>query len=94
MLPRLYRLIALLSCLGKRLERIVAKKLKNIALRLQLISFLHFGVIARGSPVNAAATLTHDIEKSFQKQEILTSLAFDIKVAFDKVIDYHLIQKL
>lgn len=94
MLPRLYQLIAFLSCLGKGLERIVAKKLNNIALKLQLISPLHFGAIARRSAVDAAATLTHDIEKSFQKQKILTVLTFNIKGVFDRVTNYHLIQRL
>ncbi len=42
----------------------------------------------------AAATLTHDIEKSFQKQEILIALAFDIKGAFDRIMDYRFIQRL
>lgn len=93
-LPRSYRLIALLSCLGKALERLVAKRLNNIALELYLISSLHFGAIARRSAVDAAATLTHDIKKYFHKQEILTALAFDIKGAFDRVIDYRLIQRL
>ncbi len=93
-LPGSYRLIAFLSCLGKGLERIVAKRLNNIALRLQLTSSLNFDAIAKRSTLDAAATLTHDIEKSFQKQEILTTLAFDIKRAFDRVIDYRLIQRL
>ncbi len=93
-LPRSYRLIALLSCLGKGLEKIIAKDLNNIPLRLQLISSLHFGAIARRSIVDAAGTLTHDIEKSFRKQKILLALAFDIKESFDKVIDYCLVQRL
>lgn len=77
-LSRSYRLIALLSCLGKALERIVAKRLGNIALKRGLISPLHFGAITGRSAVDAAATLTHDIEKAFQNQEVLTALAFDI----------------
>ena len=32
-LPRSYRLIALLSCLGKVLERVVARRLAHIALK-------------------------------------------------------------
>ena len=103
-LPRSYRLTAFLSCLGKELtvlsclseglEKIVAKRLNIIAFRLQLISSMHFDAIARRSSVDAAATVTHSIEKSFLKQKILTALAIDIKGAFDRVIDHHLIQKL
>ncbi len=35
--------------------------------------------------MDAAATLTHDIEKVWQDGEVLTALALDIKVAFDNV---------
>lgn len=64
-LPRSYRLIALLSCLGKAIERIMAKRLGHIALKHGLISPLHFGATAGRLAVDATATLTHDIEKAF-----------------------------
>ena len=43
--PRSYRLIALLSCLGKVLERVVARRLSTFALKVKLFSNLHFGAI-------------------------------------------------
>lgn len=93
-LPRSYRLIALLSCLEKALERIVAKLLEHIALKHGLISPLHFGAIAGRLAVDTAATLTHEIEKAFQNQEVLTALAFDIKGAFDRVSKTRLTKRL
>lgn len=45
-LSRSYRLIELLSFLGKALERIVAKRLGHISLKHGLISPLHFDAIA------------------------------------------------
>lgn len=93
-LPRSYRLIALLSCLGKALERIVARRLAYIALKCKLFSPLHFGATPRRSAVDAAATLTHDIERGFQDREIMTVLAFDIKGAFDRVTDGRLVKRL
>lgn len=93
-LPRSYQLIALLLYLSKWLEKAIAKKLNNIILKLQLISLLYFGAIARCFAVDAATTLTHDIKKYFQSQKILTALAFDIKRAFNKVINYRFIQRL
>ena len=62
-LPRSYRLIALLSCLRKVLEKVIARRLSEIAIRTRLISPIHCGAIARRSTVDAAATLTHDVEK-------------------------------
>lgn len=93
-LPRFYRLIALLSCLGKVLERIVARRLGDIALLSCLVSPLHFGTIPGRSAVDAACTLTHDIERAWGKKDILTGLAFDIKGAFDTVTEERLIQRL
>ena len=59
-----------------------------------LISPLHFGAIAGQSAVDVAATLTHDIEKAFQCQEVPTALAFNIKGAFDRVLEARLIKRL
>lgn len=67
-LPRSYCLIALLSCLGKVLERIVARRLGDIALKFRLVSPLHFGAIPGRSAVDAAATLTHDVERAWEEK--------------------------
>ncbi len=40
--PRSYRYIALLSCLGKVLQRVIARRLAYIALKYKLFSPLHF----------------------------------------------------
>ena len=42
-------------------------KLSKIALKKGLVSSLHFGAIPGRSAVDAAATLTHDVEKSVWK---------------------------
>lgn len=44
-----------------------------------MVSSIHFGAIARHLAVDAAATLTHDVEKAWQDSKILTALAFDLK---------------
>ncbi len=58
-LPYSYCCIALQTCLGKVLERIVARRLADIALKSWLIILLHFDAIPGQSAVDAAATLTH-----------------------------------
>ena len=67
-LPWSYRLIALLLCLGKVLERVIARRLAYIALKYKLFSPLYFGATPRCSAIDAASTLTHDVEKAFQDQ--------------------------
>lgn len=64
-LPQSYCLIALLSCLDKVLERVVARRLAHLALKYKLFSSLHFGAIPRRFAVDATATLTHNVEKAF-----------------------------
>ncbi len=93
-LPRSYRLITLLSCLAKVLARVIARRLANITLKYKLFSPLHFGATPRRSAVDAASTLTHDVKKAFQNQDVVTALAFDIKGAFDRVKNARLIKRL
>lgn len=82
-LPCSYRLIVLLLCLRKALEKVIARKLNEIAIRTRRISIIHPGAIARRSAVDAAATFTYDVEKALEDSKLLTALAFDIKGAFD-----------
>ena len=93
-LPCSYLLITLLLCLGKALEKVIIRKLSEIAIRTRLISLIHFGAVARRLAVDVAATLTHDVEKAWQDYEVLTILAFDIKGAFDTVTEKRLIAYL
>lgn len=93
-LPCFYRLIALLFCLGKALERIVSRRLSHMALKYKSFSPFHFGATPHRSAVNAAATLTHNIEKAFFDKEIMNAIAFDIKKACDRVTDRRLVQRL
>lgn len=65
LLSRSYCFILLLSCLGKILERIVARWLAYIALKDKLFSQLHFGITLGSLAVNAVFTLIYDIRQAF-----------------------------
>lgn len=93
-LPQLYCLIALLSCLENILERIVSRKLARIALKSRLISPVYFRAIKGRSTIDAAYTLTYDVEKSWEQENILIALEFNIKGAFDAVIKERLTKRL
>lgn len=93
-LSRSYRLIALLSCLEKALEKVIARRLSEITIRTRWISLIHFGAIAKDLAVDAATTLTHDVEKAWQDSEILTELVFDIKRAFNTILEKRLTARL
>lgn len=67
-------------------KKVIALRLSEIAMKTRLVSPIHFGAIARRLAVDAAATLTHNVEKVWQDSEIFTVLAFDIRGAFDTIM--------
>ena len=76
------------------LERIVARRLGDIVLKFRLVSLFYFGAIPSRSAGDLAATLTHDIEKVWERKEVLTRLAFDIKGTFNRVVEEKLTDRL
>lgn len=57
----------------------MVQRLGDIALKYQLINLLLFGTMLKHSRIDVVATLTHNVEKTFRKKEILILLLFDIK---------------
>lgn len=72
----------------------MTKRLSHIALKYNIFSPLYFGATPRRSAVDNVATLTHDVEKVFQDQEVVTTLVFNIKGAFDRVTEDRLVKWL
>lgn len=86
-LPCSYWLIALLSCLDIALEKVIIRKLSEIAIRTRLSSPIHYGTVARLLAVDAATRLIYDVKKAWQDGEVFTALASDIKGVFDTVME-------
>jgi hypothetical protein len=63
-IPRSYRLIALLSTLGKGLERLVARRLAWTAIREKVVHPQHFGALPGRAASDLVAAAVHDIEES------------------------------
>jgi hypothetical protein len=84
-LPKCYHPVALLECLGKLLEKVVAKCLSHDITALQLIPTLQFGACPFSSTTNAGLCLTHDIETAHTLGGVCGSLLFDIQGFFDNV---------
>lgn len=64
-IPRSYRLIALLSTLGKGLERLVARRLAWIAIHEKLVHPQQFGALPGRAASDLVAAVVHDIEESW-----------------------------
>jgi ribonuclease HI len=92
--PRSYRLIALLSVLGKGLERLVARRLAWVAVTEGVLHPQHFGALPGRSATDLAAAVVHDIEEAWARKKVVTMLTLDVKGAFDAVLPGRLVQRL
>ena len=92
--PRVYRLITLLECLGKVLERIVAKRLTFIAGQLNLVPPNQFGGRSNSSTDDAILTFITDVQAAWTAGKVTSALTFDIKGYFDFVNHKRLLHEL
>ncbi|ODM21120.1 hypothetical protein SI65_04173 [Aspergillus cristatus] len=92
--PRSYRLISLLSTLGKGLERLMARRLAWIAIRHKVLHPQQFGALPCRSATDLAAALVHDIEEAWARGLFASMLTLDIKGAFHAVLQGRLTQRL
>lgn len=92
--PRAYRLIALLSVLGKGLERLIARRLAWTAIKSKILHPQQFGALPGRSATDLAAALIHDVEESWSRGLKASMLTLDIRGAFDAVLPGKLIRRL
>jgi len=84
-IPKSYRVISLLNCLGKVAEKIVATRLGYLAETTNLLYPEQIGGRSRKSAIDAALALTHDIQLATNRGLESSCLFMDIKGAFDRV---------
>src|SRR5438045_1509558 len=77
--PRAYRPIALLSVLGKGLERLLARKIAWLAISLRVLPDQHFGTLRLRSVVDLTTCLTNDIDESINERLTATPLPINIQ---------------
>ena len=92
--PRSHHPIQLIECLGKLVEKIVAKHLTFNAGKYDLLPFNQFGGRSNSSCLDAGLSLTHNIQTACHKGLISSFLAVDIKGFFDHVHHDHMIHIL
>jgi hypothetical protein len=93
-IPRSYRLIALLSTLGKGLERLVARRLAWTAIREKVVHPQHFRALPGRAASDLVAAVVHDIEESWARGKVVSLLTLDIKGAFDAVLPGRMVKRL
>ncbi|KAI0992026.1 hypothetical protein K3495_g16160, partial [Podosphaera aphanis] len=92
--PRAYRPIALLSVLGKGLERLLAKRMSWIAIRHKILATQQFGALPGRSAVDLTTCLTHDVERALSEGRSASMLTLDVKGAFDAVLPGRLVRRM
>jgi retron-type reverse transcriptase len=83
--PKAYRSIALMECVGKLLEKIVAKRINNDIERFNLLPMTQFGSRPHHSTIDAVATLVHKIQRTRATGHVGALLLFDISGFFDNI---------
>ena len=92
--PRAYRLIALLSVLGKGLERLIAHRMAWIAIKYKVLHPQQFGALPLRSATDLAAALIHDVEEAWSRGLKASMLTLDVQGAFDAVLPGRLVRRL
>src|SRR6195952_3663236 len=92
--PRSWRPIALLSCISKGLERIIARRIAWTALTSGLLSPQHGGALPKRSAMDLVAAFTHDVESAMAAGLQVTMITMDVQGAFDALLAKRLLARM
>ena len=85
-IPKTYRIITLLNCLGKVAEKIIAVQLSYTAeINDKLLNFDQMEGRKQRSAIDAVLNLVHDAQMTKSRGNTLICLLLDVKGAFDHV---------
>ncbi|RAL59764.1 hypothetical protein DID88_000393 [Monilinia fructigena] len=91
---RSWRPIALLSCIGKGLERLVARRISWAAIHYGVISPQHGGALPKRSAVDLVASFVYDVESAFAQGKEVTLVTLDVQGAFDALLPRRLLERM
>ena len=92
--PRSWRPIALLSCVGKGLERTVARRIAWTAMTHKILSPQHGGALPKRSAADLTAAFTHDTEAAWINRKHVTMVTLDVQGAFDALLKNRLLHRM
>jgi hypothetical protein len=92
--PKAYRPVALLNCLGKTLEKLMASRLAYMAEEHHLLHKDQIGGRPQRSAIDGALALTHEIDSARNRKEVTSTLFMDVRGAFDNVSRTRLIKTM
>ena len=93
-LVKSYRVISLLNCLGKVVEKVVAEQLSQFCEANGKFHKGQMGARKYRSAIDAAALLTQKVQETWKNRKIAGALLMDVKGAFDHVSRAQLAQRM
>jgi hypothetical protein len=89
-----YRIVALLNCLGKIAEKLVAQRLADLCEAHHLLHHGQMGGRQFRSAQDAILALVHDVEDKWNRGHNTSALFLDVKGAFDNVSRVRLLETM
>jgi len=93
-IPKAYRPVALLNCLGKILEKMMAGRLAYLSEAHQLLHKDQIGGRPQRSAIDAALALAHEIDNAKHTKDEVSILLMDVRGAFDNVAKIRLLNTM
>jgi hypothetical protein len=90
----LWRPIALLSCIFKGLERIIARRIAWTALRNKVLSPQHREALPKQSAMDLVALFIYDVEAALARSKEVTMFTLDVQGAFDALLKRRLLRRI
>jgi len=93
-MPKAYRVISLLNCLGKVSEKILAKRLAELSEspNSDLLHHDQMGSRPKKSAIDSVLSLVHDIQMAQHQKKKTSTIFLDVKGAFDYVAVHQLLR--
>lgn len=89
-----WRPISLLSCLGKGLERLIARRMAWLTLEYGILPPEVAGALPKKSAVDIVAALAHDVEAAIGRGKVCTLATIDVLGAFDAALHNRMVHGL
>ena len=89
-----YRIISLLSCLGKVVEKAIATWIASFCEKENVFHTGQFGCRRGRGTSDAVAQLVAKVEKAWAAKRTALALLLDVKGAFDRVDKTHLLKRM
>ena len=89
-----YRVISLLNCLGKLVEKVIAELLSKYCEEFSKLHPEQMGARKQRCAIDVIASLVHNVQEFWAERKLAAALFMDIKEAFDHVSKTKLVERM